>query len=137
MRASEIAQATEIIREKPEGIASEIAQGGANVSGGQKQRLSIARAILKKPKIYIFDDSFSALDYTTDAKLRAALKSETRNSVVLIVAQRIGTILNAEQIIVLEEGKVVGKGTHRELLKTCQVYREIAESQLSQEELEA
>jgi len=134
--AAAIAQATEIIDEKPEGFESEIAQGGTNVSGGQKQRLSIARAIVKRPKIYIFDDSFSALDYTTDAKLRKALKSVTADSVVLVVAQRIGTIMNAEQIIVLEEGRIVGKGTHRELLKTCSVYREIAETQMSKEELE-
>lgn len=134
--AADIAQATEIINEKPEGFESEIAQGGTNVSGGQKQRLSIARAIVKRPKIYIFDDSFSALDYTTDAKLRKALKGVTADSVVLVVAQRIGTIMNAEQIIVLEEGRIVGKGTHRELLQTCGVYREIAETQMSKEELE-
>lgn len=134
--AADIAQATEIINEKPEGFESEIAQGGTNISGGQKQRLSIARAIVKRPKIYIFDDSFSALDYTTDAKLRKALKGVTADSVVLVVAQRIGTIMNAEQIIVLEEGRIAGKGTHRELLQTCSVYREIAETQMSKEELE-
>ena len=115
---------------------TEIAQGGTNVSGGQKQRLSIARAVAKKPEIYIFDDSFSALDFKTDAALRKALKSETGNSTVLIVAQRISTILNAEQIIVLDEGKIVGKGTHKELLKNCEVYKQIALSQLSKEELE-
>lgn len=135
-KAARIAQATEFIESKPEKYESPIAQGGTNVSGGQKQRLSIARAVAKEPEIYIFDDSFSALDYKTDATLRKALKKETGDSTVLIVAQRISTILNADQIIVLEEGKVVGKGTHKELLKNCEVYREIAESQLSKEELE-
>ena len=135
-RAASIAQATEFINGKPEKYESEISQGGTNVSGGQKQRLSIARAIAKDPEIYIFDDSFSALDYKTDAVLRKALKAETGDSTVLIVAQRISTILHAEQIIVLNEGKVVGKGTHKELLKTCEVYRQIAQSQLSKEELE-
>ena len=135
-RAASIAQATEFINGKPEKYESEISQGGTNVSGGQKQRLSIARAIAKNPEIYIFDDSFSALDYKTDAVLRKALKAETGDSTVLIVAQRISTILHAEQIIVLNEGKVVGKGTHKELLKTCEVYRQIAQSQLSKEELE-
>ena len=134
-KAAEIAQATEFINSKPEKFESPIAQGGTNVSGGQKQRLSIARAIAKEPEIYIFDDSFSALDYKTDATLRRALKEETGDSTVLIVAQRISTILHADQIVVLDEGKVVGKGTHKELLKTCEVYREIAESQLSKEEL--
>ena len=135
-KAAQIAQATEFIETKPEKYNTEIAQGGSNVSGGQKQRLSIARAIAKKPEIYIFDDSFSALDFKTDAALRKALKSETGNSTVLIVAQRISTILNAEQIIVLDEGKIVGKGTHKELLKDCEVYKQIALSQLSKEELE-
>lgn len=134
-KAAEIAQAMEFISEKSEGFNSEIAQGGANVSGGQKQRLSIARALVKKPKIYIFDDSFSALDFKTDAQLRKALKAEIGSSTVLIVGQRISTIRNAEQIIVLDEGKVVGKGTHEELMKTCETYREIALSQLSKEEL--
>ena len=134
-KAAEIAQATEFINSKPEKFESPIAQGGTNVSGGQKQRLSIARAIAKEPEIYIFDDSFSALDYKTDATLRRALKEETGDSTVLIVAQRISTILHADQIVVLDEGRVVGKGTHKELLKTCEVYREIAESQLSKEEL--
>ena len=134
-KAANIAQATEFINSKPEKFESPIAQGGTNVSGGQKQRLSIARAIAKEPEIYIFDDSFSALDYKTDATLRKALKQETGDSTVLIVAQRISTILHADQIVVLDEGKVVGKGTHKELLKTCEVYREIAESQLSKEEL--
>lgn len=134
-KAAKIAQATEFIESKPEKFESPIAQGGTNVSGGQKQRLSIARAIAKEPEIYIFDDSFSALDYKTDAILRKALKEETGDSTVLIVAQRISTILHADQIVVLDEGRVVGKGTHKELLKTCEVYREIAESQLSKEEL--
>lgn len=133
--AAEIAQATEFIDSKPEGFDTKIAQGGTNVSGGQKQRLSIARAIAKNPEIYIFDDSFSALDLKTDAALRKALKKKTGNSTVLIVAQRISTILHAEQIIVLDEGKVIGKGTHEELLKTCEVYKQIALSQLSKEEL--
>jgi ATP-binding cassette subfamily B protein len=135
-RAARIAQATEFISAKEEGFKSEISQGGTNVSGGQKQRLSIARAIAKKPELYIFDDSFSALDYKTDAVLRQALKDETGESTVLIVAQRISTILHAEQIIVLDEGKVVGSGTHRELLQTCEVYNQIASSQLSKEELD-
>ncbi len=133
--AAEGAQAIDFIDQSAAGFATEIAQGGANVSGGQRQRLSIARALARKPDIYIFDDSFSALDYRTDAKLRQALKADTGDSTVLIVAQRIGTIINAEQIIVLDEGRVVGIGTHRELLKTCPVYHEIALSQLSQEEL--
>ena len=135
--AAEIAQATEFIETKPEGYESPIAQGGSNVSGGQKQRLSIARAIARNPKIYIFDDSFSALDYKTDVTLRHALAEKTRESTVLIVAQRISTILHAEQILVLDDGKIVGKGTHAELLKNCEVYREIAESQLSRAELES
>ena len=135
--AAEIAQATEFIETKPEGYESPIAQGGSNVSGGQKQRLSIARAIAKHPQVFIFDDSFSALDYKTDVTLRRALAEKTSGSTVLIVAQRISTILHAEQIIVLDEGKVAGKGTHAELLKNCPVYREIAESQLSKKELEA
>src|SRR5699024_3825189 len=112
-----------------------IAQGGTNVSGGQKQRLSIARAIAKNPEIYIFDDSFSALDYKTDVVLRQALKQETKDAVTIIVAQRISTILHAEQILVLYEGRIVGKGTHEELMKTCDVYRQIAMSQLSEKEL--
>ena len=135
-RAARIAQATDFITAKEEGFKSEISQGGTNVSGGQKQRLSIARAIAKNPEIYIFDDSFSALDYKTDAVLRQALKSETGDSTVLIVAQRISTILHAEQIIVLDEGQIVGRGTHKELLKTCEVYNQIASSQLSKEELD-
>lgn len=135
LQAAEIAQAMEFIETKPESFAAPIAQGGANVSGGQKQRLSIARALLKNPQIFIFDDSFSALDFKTDANLRAALKARTAASTVLIVAQRISTIMNADQIIVLEQGRIVGRGTHRELLATCEVYREIALSQLSEEEL--
>ncbi len=135
--AAEIAQAREFITEKNKQYDSPIAQGGSNVSGGQKQRLSIARAIAKHPDIYIFDDSFSALDYKTDVTLRNALKQKTKESTVMIVAQRISTILHAEQIIVLDEGKVAGKGTHRELLKTCEEYYQIASSQLSEKELEA
>ena len=137
IEAAEIAQATEFINTKPEKYKSPISQGGSNVSGGQKQRLSIARAIAKHPQVFIFDDSFSALDYKTDVTLRRALAEKTSGSTVLIVAQRISTILHAEQIIVLDEGKVAGKGTHAELLKNCPVYREIAESQLSRKELEA
>lgn len=137
IKAAEIAQATEFIDTKPEKYKSPISQGGSNVSGGQKQRLSIARAIAKHPQVFIFDDSFSALDYKTDVTLRRALAEKTSGSTVLIVAQRISTILHAEQIIVLDEGKVAGKGTHAELLKNCPVYREIAESQLSKKELEA
>ncbi len=134
-KAAEIAQASDFISKKEEAYESHIAQGGANVSGGQKQRLSIARAIAKHPEVYIFDDSFSALDYKTDVALRSALKEETAESTVLIVAQRISTILHAEQIIVLDEGKIAGHGTHEELLKDCEVYRQIAMSQLSEEEL--
>ncbi|MDP4089673.1 MAG: ABC transporter ATP-binding protein [Bacillota bacterium] len=133
--AAEIAQAMEFINDKPEGFQTEISQGGTNVSGGQKQRLSIARALMKRPEIYIFDDSFSALDFKTDAALRKALKAKTGSSTVIIVAQRISTIKNAEQIIVLDEGKIVGTGTHKELMETCETYREIALSQLSKEEL--
>ena len=135
LAALDCAQATEFVSELPNGVESSIAQGGSNVSGGQKQRLAIARALVKKAPVYIFDDSFSALDFKTDAKLRRALMKYTENAVVLIVAQRVSTIMNAEQIIVLDEGKIVGKGTHKELLKTCPEYREIAESQLSKEEL--
>ena len=135
-KAAAIAQATEFIEQKEEGMESPIAQGGSNVSGGQKQRLSIARAIAKQPEIYIFDDSFSALDFKTDAALRKALKEETEEATTLIVAQRISTILHADRILVLDEGKVVGMGTHRELLQSCEVYQQIAQSQLSQEELD-
>ncbi len=133
--AIEIAQALEFVNEKPEGIKSDISQGGGNVSGGQKQRLSIARALMKKPEIYIFDDSFSALDFKTDSALRKALKEKIKSATILIVAQRISTIMNAEQIIVLDEGRIVGKGTHKELMKNCTAYQEIALSQLSKEEL--
>ena len=133
--AAEIAQATEFIESKKARYETPIAQGGTNVSGGQKQRLSIARAIAKNPKIYIFDDSFSALDLKTDAALRKALSSKVSDSTVIIVAQRISTILHAEQILVMDEGKIVGKGTHEELLKNCEVYRQIAKSQLSAKEL--
>ena len=135
-KAAAIAQATDFIEAKPDAYDEEISQGGTNVSGGQKQRLSIARAIAVHPEIYIFDDSFSALDYKTDVALRKALKAETSESTVLIVAQRISTILHAEQILVLDEGKIVGRGTHQELLKTCDVYKQIALSQLSKEELD-
>ena len=134
-KAASIAQATEFIDAKPEGYASSIAQGGSNVSGGQKQRLSIARAIAKEPKIYLFDDSFSALDYKTDVTLRRALKEETDNATVIIVAQRISTVLHANQILVLDDGRLVGKGTHAQLMATCPEYQEIARSQLSQKEL--
>ena len=135
IKASEIAQAREFINSKEEKFNTEIAQGGTNVSGGQKQRLAIARAIAKKPEVFIFDDSFSALDFKTDAKLRKAINTDLRESTLLIVAQRISTIMNANQIIVLDEGKVVGKGTHKELMKNCEVYQQIALSQLSKEEL--
>ncbi len=134
-KAAETAQAAEFISALPDGMDTSIAQGGTNVSGGQRQRISIARALAKNAPIYIFDDSFSALDFKTDAKLRAALKQDTADATVLLVAQRVSTIMHAEQIIVLDEGKIVGKGTHEELLKNCAAYREIAESQLSKEEL--
>ena len=134
-KATDIAQASEFITEKPEGLQTEISQGGTNVSGGQKQRLAIARALVKRPPIYIFDDSFSSLDFKTDAALRHALKESTGKSTILIVTQRISTIMNADQIIVLDEGNVVGKGTHAELMKSCEVYKGIALSQLSKEEL--
>ena len=135
-RSARIAQSTSFILEKKDGYNYKIAQGGTNVSGGQKQRLSIARAITTNPEIYIFDDSFSALDFKTDANLRKALFKETKDSTILIVAQRISTILNADQIIVLDEGKIVGIGSHKELMKKCSIYKEIATSQLSKEELE-
>lgn len=133
--AADISQASEFIFSEREGMEAEISQGGSNVSGGQKQRLSIARALVRKPPIYIFDDSFSALDFKTDAALRKSLKEKTGSSTVLIVTQRVSTIKNAEQIIVLHEGRIVGKGTHRELMESCEVYRDIALSQLSKEEL--
>ena len=125
----------QIISRKPDGFNEHLSEGGSNFSGGQKQRLAIARAIIRRPEIYIFDDSFSALDYQTDAKLRARLKKETTESTVLIVAQRVGTIMHADKIIVLNEGEVVGMGTHRELLEKCPIYYDIAASQLSKEEL--
>ena len=134
-KAAEIAQAEEFISEKPEGINDPIAQGGTNVSGGQKQRLAIARALVKKAPIYIFDDSFSALDFKTDAALRSALAENMKDSTVIIVAQRVGTIMNADRIIVLDDGRIAGVGTHRELLETCEVYNQIARSQLSEEDL--
>ncbi len=134
-KAAEIAQATEFIDTMDEGFETQVSQGGTNVSGGQRQRLSIARALVKKAPIYIFDDSFSALDFATDAKLRAALRPYTRQSAVLVVAQRISSIMHAEQIVVLDEGKIAGIGSHKELLQTCEAYREIAESQLTKEEL--
>jgi len=134
--AAEIAQAEDFINEKEDKYSSRISQGGKNVSGGQKQRLSIARAIAKDPEIFIFDDSFSALDYKTDKTLRKALSKKTENAGVIIVAQRIGTIINADKIIVLDKGRMVGMGKHKELLKDCEVYREIALSQLSKEELD-
>jgi ATP-binding cassette subfamily B multidrug efflux pump len=133
--AAQVAQATEFISEMPDGFDAVIAQGGTNVSGGQKQRLSIARALVRKPEIYVFDDSFSALDFKTDAKLRAALKKETLEATVLIVSQRVSTVMDADQIIVLDEGRMVGLGSHRELMETCEVYREIVSSQLSMEEI--
>lgn len=133
--AAEVAQAVGFVKNMPDGFDSVIAQGGTNVSGGQKQRLAIARALVRKPEIYVFDDSFSALDFTTDAALRAALKQETRDATVIIVTQRVGTVLDADQIIVLDEGKIAGIGTHRELISTCDVYREIVSSQLSMEEI--
>ncbi|HZS92093.1 MAG TPA: ABC transporter ATP-binding protein [Chloroflexota bacterium] len=135
IHAAEIAQATEFISAMGEGFDSRIAQGGTNVSGGQKQRLSIARALVRKPEIYIFDDSFSALDFKTDARLRAALKRETADATVLIVAQRVATVMDADRIIVLDEGRIAGIGTHRELMQSSQVYREIVSSQLSEEEV--
>jgi len=133
--ALEIAQAREFVASRPEGLAAEIAQGGQNVSGGQKQRLSIARAVVKRPPIYILDDSFSALDFKTDAALRQAFKEQSAGSALLVVSQRVSTIKDAEQIVVLDEGRIVGKGTHRELMDNCQTYQEIALSQLSKEEL--
>ena len=135
-KSAKIAQATEFIGELKNGYKNDIAQGGSNVSGGQRQRLSIARAIAVEPNVYIFDDSFSALDFKTDAKLRSALAKETKHKTVLIVGQRINTIMNADKIIVLDEGKIVGQGTHQELMKNCQVYQEIAASQLSEDDLQ-
>jgi len=134
-RAADVAQASEFITKMPDGFNSMIAQAGTNVSGGQMQRLSIARALVRKPEIYVFDDTFSALDFKTDAKLRAALKGETRDSTVIIVAQRVGTVIDADQIIVLDDGRIAGIGTHKELMKTCDVYRGIVSSQLSATEI--
>ena len=136
MEALDVAQASSFVKKLENTVDAHIAQGGTNISGGQKQRLSIARAVARKPEIYIFDDSFSALDYKTDSNLRKALKKYTKDATVLIVAQRIGTILNADKIVVLDNGKCVGMGTHKELLKSCKVYKQIATSQLSKEELE-
>jgi len=133
--ALDIAQATEFVFDNEEGMQAEISQGGTNVSGGQKQRLNIARSLVKKPPIFIFDDSFSALDFKTDSALRQALKEKTGESTILMVTQRVATVKNADQIIVLEDGEIVGKGTHQELMKTCTTYQEIAMSQLSKEEL--
>jgi ATP-binding cassette subfamily B protein len=133
--AARIAQAEDFITRMDDGYDSEIEQGGSNLSGGQKQRLSIARALIRKPDVYIFDDSFSALDFKTDAKLRAALRNETKNATVLLVAQRVSTVVDADRIIVLDEGNIVGMGTHQELLNSNDVYREIALSQLSEEEI--
>ncbi|MPQ42917.1 ABC transporter ATP-binding protein [Clostridium tarantellae] len=137
IKACKIAQAYNFVSEMPEGIHSSIAQGGSNVSGGQKQRLCIARALIRKPEIFLFDDSFSALDFKTDAKLRCALKKETKNSTIIVIAQRVSSIIDADTIIVLDNGSVVGKGTHTELLKSCKVYEEIVYSQLSKEEADA
>ncbi|MDD4335396.1 MAG: ATP-binding cassette domain-containing protein, partial [Desulfotomaculaceae bacterium] len=134
-QAAEIAQASEFITGMKEGYESMVAQGGTNLSGGQKQRLSIARALVRRPGIYILDDSFSALDFKTDARLRAALRKETAASTVIIVAQRVGTVMGADRIIVLDEGRIVGMGKHRELVDSCLVYREIVSSQLSEEEI--
>ena len=136
VHSAKVAQAYDFINKKEKKFDEPIGEGGSNVSGGQKQRLAIARAIAKKPEIFIFDDSFSALDFKTDAKLRKAINTELKESTLLIVAQRISTIMNADQIIVLDEGKIVGKGTHKELMNNCEVYQQIALSQLSKEELE-
>ena len=134
MHAADVAQAGDFIRSLPDGLNSFVAQGGTNFSGGQKQRLSIARALVKKPELYIFDDSFSALDFKTDAALRKALGRETRDAAVLIIAQRVSTIRHADRIVVLHEGQMAGVGTHEELLQTCPVYREIYESQTKEAE---
>lgn len=136
IHAAKVAQAYDFIMEKPKQFQEKIVEGATNVSGGQKQRLSIARALVRKPEIYIYDDSFSALDFKTDAALRRELKKEVDRQMVLIVAQRVSTIMDADQIIVLDEGRIVGCGTHKELLKSCRIYHEIAASQLSEEELE-
>ena len=135
VHAASIAQATDFITSMKDGFDSPIAQGGTNVSGGQKQRLSIARALIRRPEIYIFDDSFSALDFKTDANLRKALKSETTEATVIIVAQRVSTVMDADQIIVMDEGRIAAVGTHQQLLESSEVYREIVSSQLSEEEI--
>jgi len=134
-RALEIAQALDFVSEMKDGLNTNVAQGGTNLSGGQKQRLSIARALVRRPAIYVFDDSFSAVDFRTDARLRAALRKETKDATVLIVAQRVSTVMDADRIVVLDDGKVVGVGRHKELMQTCEVYREIVLSQLSVEEI--
>jgi ATP-binding cassette subfamily B protein len=136
-KAVKIAQAEDFINELPDKFDSNVAQGAKNFSGGQRQRLSIARMLMKKPEIYVFDDSFSALDFKTDSALRAALENETTNSIVITVAQRVTTIMDADQILVIDEGGIVGQGTHRQLLENCEIYLEIAKSQLTEEELEA
>jgi ATP-binding cassette subfamily B protein len=133
--AAAVAQAAEFIDRMPEGYDSPVSQGGINLSGGQKQRLAIARALVRRAEIYVFDDSFSALDFATDARLRAALKADTTEATVFIVSQRIGTVMSADRIVVLDDGRVAGIGTHAELLQTCDVYRQIAESQASLEEV--
>ena len=133
--ALEVAQGKDFVSQMSAGLDASISQGGTNVSGGQRQRLAIARAVIRKPDVYVFDDSFSALDFKTDAKLRQALSKETRDAAVLIVAQRVTTVLNADRIIVLDEGKVAGIGTHKQLMESCQVYKEIVLSQLSAEEV--
>ncbi len=133
--AATVAQAAEFIEQRPEGYAAPVSQGGTNLSGGQKQRLAIARALVRDAEIYVFDDSFSALDFATDAKLRAALKAETTAATVFIVSQRIGTVMDADRIVVLDEGRVAGIGRHAELLESCDVYREIAESQAALEDV--
>ena len=134
MHAADVAQAGDFIRSLPDGLNSHVAQGGTNFSGGQKQRLSIARALVKKPELYIFDDSFSALDFKTDAALRHALAAETKDAAVLIIAQRVSSIRHADQIVVLHEGQMAGIGTHEELMETCRVYQEIYESQTKEAE---
>jgi ATP-binding cassette, subfamily B, multidrug efflux pump len=135
LHALEVAQAKDFVFEMPDGLESPITQGGTNVSGGQRQRIAIARAVAKRPQIYVFDDSFSALDFATDARVRAALRGQTRDATVLIVAQRVGTIMHADRIVVLAEGSIAGVGTHDELIATCETYREIVYSQVSPEEV--